>query len=233
MKTFIQSICLLFCSRAFACVFCNKDVMSAIDDSTNSPNLIKMLSAFIVLTIIVLVLLLISNKKHKTHSVDSPTHQLFTAVPLASIAIIIGIGLGGFIDGIVFHQILQWHEMLSYKIPATNYIGKSVNMFWDGIFHAFCFIVVLIGIFKLYKLLKRTDINTDKKVFWGGILFGWGFFNVVEGVINHHILKLHNVREFSSNPDFWNFAFLGISVILMIIGYVLIAFGNRKYLLKR
>jgi uncharacterized membrane protein len=28
-------------------------------------------------------------------------------------AFLMGIGLGGFIDGIVLHQILQWHHMLT------------------------------------------------------------------------------------------------------------------------
>jgi uncharacterized membrane protein len=28
-------------------------------------------------------------------------------------AFIMGLGLGGFIDGIVLHQILQWHHMLT------------------------------------------------------------------------------------------------------------------------
>ncbi len=28
-------------------------------------------------------------------------------------ATILGVGLGGFVDGIVLHQVLQWHHMLS------------------------------------------------------------------------------------------------------------------------
>ncbi|RYF47809.1 MAG: DUF2243 domain-containing protein, partial [Cytophagaceae bacterium] len=101
---------------------------------------------------------------------------------------VIGIGLGGFIDGIVLHQILQWHEMLSAKIPNTEYVGKSINMFWDGIFHFFCLLVTLVGIVLLWKLLKRNDINRSGKLLSGGLLLGWGLFNIVEGVIDHHLL---------------------------------------------
>src|SRR5690606_25378146 len=112
-------------------------------------------------------------------------------VPLTTTSIIIGIGLGGLIDGIVLHQILQWHEMLSNKILATNYVGKSVNMFWDGIFHAFCLLIILLGCVLMWRLLQRNDINTSGKLFSGGLLMGWGIFNIVEGIIDHHLLKLH------------------------------------------
>lgn len=139
---------------------------------------------------------------------------------------ILGIGVGGFIDGIVLHQILQWHEMLSNKLPPTTLVAKSVNMFWDGIFHAFTLIVTLIGIGLLWKLLWRKDIDRSGNLLAGGMLFGWGLFNIIEGIIDHHLLKLHNVKEASANPGAWNVGFLGVSVILLIVGYLLI--NKRK-----
>ncbi|HEU5099504.1 MAG TPA: DUF2243 domain-containing protein [Roseiflexaceae bacterium] len=33
--------------------------------------------------------------------------------PLSVAGIWLGLGLGGFFDGIVFHQILRWHHMLT------------------------------------------------------------------------------------------------------------------------
>lgn len=97
--------------------------------------------------------------------------------------------------------------MLSAKIPATEYIGKSVNMFWDGIFHFFCLVVVLIGVVLLWKLLWRKDVNRSGKLLGGGLLLGWGLFNIVEGVIDHHMLKLHNVMELAIDHDPANYAF--------------------------
>jgi uncharacterized membrane protein len=35
--------------------------------------------------------------------------------PIAS-GILFGLGLGGFFDGIVLHQVLQWHHMLSMLV---------------------------------------------------------------------------------------------------------------------
>jgi uncharacterized membrane protein len=36
-----------------------------------------------------------------------------------SAGIFFGLGLGGFFDGIVLHQLLQWHHMLSSWYPVT------------------------------------------------------------------------------------------------------------------
>ena len=43
--------------------------------------------------------------------------------PLVTAGILLGIGLGGFVDGIVFHQILQWHNMLSARIPPVDLVS--------------------------------------------------------------------------------------------------------------
>jgi len=112
--------------------------------------------------------------------------------------------------------------MLSNKIPATNYVGKSVNMFWDGIFHAFTLLVTFTGVILLWKLLYRKDINRSGNLLTGGMLLGWGLFNLLEGLADHQILKLHNVREITPDKEAWNIGFLALSV-LFIIGGLLIS----------
>lgn len=205
-----------------ACPLCNKEVLDGIYNSQFYPNLLTLLSAFIVLAVIVAVLAAVSTRKYKAQLLANPHMQKLSPVPLTTASIVLGIGMGGFVDGIVFHQILQVHEMLSNKIPPTDYIGKSVNMFWDGIFHFFCMLVVLIGIILLWKLLSRNDVNRSGKLLGGGLLLGWGLFNLVEGVIDHHVLKLHNVIELSADHAVGNYSFLAISVVMLIIGYVVV-----------
>ena len=186
-----------------------------------------MLSAFIVLTIIIIILSALTAKRHRANVSKYPTKQLLTPVPLTTASMILGIGIGGFIDGITLHQILQWHEMLSNKMPPTNLITKSVNMFWDGIFHAFTLIVTIAGVVLLWKLLWRRDINRSGYLLTGGMLLGWGLFNIVEGIIDHHILKLHNVREITDNVAAWNYGFLGLSVVMLGVGYALVKKGSN------
>ncbi|HEX8334444.1 MAG TPA: DUF2243 domain-containing protein [Segetibacter sp.] len=216
-------------TSAFACITCNKQIKDGIYNSTFYPNLAIMLSAFIVIAVVVAILAAIAAKKHRSQLAANPTIQILSPVPLTTASMVLGIGLGGFVDGIVLHQILQWHEMLSNKIPATEYIGKSVNMFWDGVFHAFCLIVVLIGVILLWKLLWRKDVNRSGKLLSGGLLLGWGLFNIVEGIIDHHLLKLHNVVEFSSNHEVGNYSFLGISVLMLVVGYTLVNSESKNH----
>jgi uncharacterized membrane protein len=209
-----------------ACPFCNTEIRNKIYDDRFLPNLFVLLLAFLVLGVIVAVLSTLSTKKHHAHLSRNNGKVVLNPVPLTTTSIVLGIGIGGFIDGIVLHQVLQWHEMLSARIPPTNYVGKSVNMFWDGIFHAFTLVVTFVGIVLLWRLLKRKDIDHSGKLLTGGLIGGWGIFNLVEGVIDHQILKLHNVRELSANPEAWNIGFLGISVVLLVLGGVLI--GRRR-----
>jgi hypothetical protein len=63
--------------------------------------------------------------------------------PLIAAGLLLGTGLGGFVDGIVLHQILQWHNMLSSVRPPTNLVDMKVNMVWDGLFHALTWTVTV------------------------------------------------------------------------------------------
>lgn len=189
------------------------------------PDLLSMFSAFIILGLIVAVLSKVALNKPLLHgiSVDSARQK----VSLTATCIILGIGIGGFIDGIVLHQILQWHQMLSHRLVPNTVLNKNVNMFWDGIFHLFTLIVVFIGILLLYRL--RTQSNkSSTSGFSGGLLCGWGIFNIVEGTINHHILQMHNVREITSNPNLWNYGFLIFSILIIVIGWSLIKQNQLK-----
>jgi uncharacterized membrane protein len=223
MKKILFLIALLLTQHySYSCTTCNKELQKGIYDSTFYPNLLTMLSAFIVLAIMVIVLSRLTLIYHKKAIKGKPHIKHYNPVPLSSTSMILGIGLGGFVDGILFHQVLQWHEMLSNKIPVATVLGKSINMFWDGVFHFFCLCVVFTGIILLWKLLFRVDIDRSKKLFIGGLLSGWGLFNVVEGIIDHHLLKLHNVKEVTLDPAMWNYLFLGVSVIMALIGLGLI-----------
>lgn len=146
--------------------------------------------------------------------------------PVTAAATLIGVGMGGFVDGILLHQVLQWHNMLSAKLPPDTLLNAKTNMFWDGMFHAFVWIVAMTGIVMLWSAMKDPATNMSIKLFAGGLILGWGLFNIVEGILDHHLFVLHNVREVSENPFSWNFGFLGLSVVMLVKGWQLIKNGR-------
>ncbi|RKH59691.1 DUF2243 domain-containing protein, partial [Corallococcus llansteffanensis] len=114
--------------------------------------------------------------------------------PLLSAGLLLGVGLGGFVDGIVLHQILQWHNMLSSLLPPDTLVNAKVNMFWDGLFHAFTWLMTFGGLVLLWRAGQRTDVPWSTATFAGCLLGGWGLFNVVEGIIDHQFLGVHHVH---------------------------------------
>jgi uncharacterized membrane protein len=215
MKFILSFILMLMANLAAnACTTCNRGLQADIRSSGVFPNLPLMLSAFFVTSLLVILLSFLSIKRHQAAVISGRQND---AVPMGAAATVLGIGLGGFADGIILHQILQWHEMLSNKIPVTDLNGKSVNMFWDGIFHLFCLLVVITGVVLLWRLCTGT-INRSGKLLAGGLLAGWAAFNLIEGIIDHQLLKLHNVKETTSEHAPWNYAFLGLSLVMLLVG---------------
>lgn len=137
--------------------------------------------------------------------------------PLRTAATLIGVGMGGFVDGIVFHQILQTHNMLSAKLPKTTIANIEINMVWDGIFHAFCWIMVFSGLMLLWNAGKKADVPWSSKTLFGSMLLGWGLFNLIEGLLDHHILNLHHVIE-RLGVSFADYLFLLSGVVFIAIG---------------
>ena len=222
----ILILLLFMCSsNGYCCINCNNEVQQAIRESIYT-NIFVMFSAFIALTVAILLLGYISVRNYDAAS-DQMIHPVKSSVPLASASMVLGLGIGGFADGIIFHQILQWHEMLSNKFPPDTLTQKSMNMFWDGIFHLFTLLATIFGIYLLWRLFKKNNINTSGHLLSGGILAGWGLFNLIEGIINHHLLKIHNVRELA-DKDLWNYGFLIFGFFLLILGCFIIKKGKNK-----
>lgn len=146
--------------------------------------------------------------------------------------LLLGLGLGGFIDGIVLHQVLRWHHMLTdfgtyARFPATTVIDLERNTLADGLFHASTWTLLGFGLFLLWRALNRPHRPLRMRALTGMLLAGWGLFNVVEGVVNHHILTLHHVRDDVSNSLPWDLGFLVLGLLLLVVGWALYHSGMR------
>jgi uncharacterized membrane protein len=140
--------------------------------------------------------------------------------PLVAAGLLLGIGMGGFLDGIALHQIFQWHNMLSSVVPAVDLVSAKVNMFWDGLFHALTWVTTAIGLVTLFRAGRRTDVPWSGRVLAGAMLAGWGLFNFVEGLIDHQLLGLHHVRPGATELA-WDLGFLASGVLFMFAGWSL------------
>jgi uncharacterized membrane protein len=129
-------------------------------------------------------------------------------------ALLLGAGLGGFVDGIVLHQILRWHHLLSSRRGAD----LTANLVADGLFHAAAGLAVLAGVLWLWR---RTRSSPPARLSWaalgGPMLAGWGVFNVVEGLVNHHLLGLHHVRP-GPHQGWYDAGFLVLGGLLILGG---------------
>jgi uncharacterized membrane protein len=137
--------------------------------------------------------------------------------PLIGAGVLLGVGLGGFIDGIALHQLLQWHNMLSSRVPPTDLVAMKYNMLWDGLFHAFTWLVTAIGLAALWRVGSRQRAPWSGRTFVGALLLGWGLFNVVEGIIDHQILRVHHVHP-GANQIAWDVGFLLFGAALVLVG---------------
>src|SRR3954447_10720139 len=97
-----------------------------------------------------------------------------------SAGLLFGLGLGGFFDGVVLHQLLQWHHMLSSWYPVDSLENLKLNTRWDGIFHSATYIFVVVGLFILWRAAHRRHLAWSGRLLAGTLLFGWGLFNLVE-----------------------------------------------------
>jgi len=145
--------------------------------------------------------------------------------PLIAAGLLLGIGMGGFVDGILFHQLLQVHSMLSAQVPRDTVAGLEINMFWDGLFHVLTWIMTALGLALLWHAVRRGDVPLSTRTLLGALALGWGLFNFVEGIIDHHILHIHHVTE-TADHLVWDLAFLASGLVLIGIGATLIA-GDR------
>jgi uncharacterized membrane protein len=145
--------------------------------------------------------------------------------------VLLGLGLGGFVDGIVLHQLLQWHHMLtSAGYPATTLGNLQLNTVADGLFHAATWLLTVAGIALVWGAARRRHGRWPAKLLWGGVLAGWGAFNVVEGLIDHQLLGLHHVNE-TAPPEqwlWWDLGFLVLGAVLLAAGWLLLRQGRRE-----
>jgi len=143
--------------------------------------------------------------------------------PSKASGLLYGLGFGGFLDGIVLHQVLQWHHMVSHvrAYPVTTVAGLEVNTLADGLFHLATWLFVMAGATTALIAWRSGRLAPSWSFHIGLMLTGWGIFNVVEGLVDHQILGVHHVRDDLGAPLSWDLGFLVLGVLLVVGGWLL------------
>lgn len=145
------------------------------------------------------------------------------ARPLVLAGVVLGLGLGGFFDGIVFHQILQWHNMVSSYPDPSVANDLRLNVMADGFFHGATYVFTLLGISLLVRAWRLSVVPASRRTLFGSAIVGWGIFNVVEGIVNHHLLAIHHVWPDGPGPVvLWDVAFLVWGLLFIAGGYAIV-----------
>ncbi len=141
-------------------------------------------------------------------------------------AILLGLGQAGFFDGIVFHQLLQWHHMFT-NIESTDTVsGLELNTLGDGLFHLVNWLLTLAGLVLLWLTVRRDEVELSTSVFIGAFCMGAGMFNVVEGILSHHVLQIHHVKP-GTHQLAYDLGFIGAGILSIAIGWFVLD-SNRS-----
>jgi uncharacterized membrane protein len=137
--------------------------------------------------------------------VNGPKRSLLAGV-------LMGIGVAGFVDETVFHQLLHWHHFYDLSTPSWGLIS-------DGLFHAGSWVCMIAGLFMFADLRRREAWSKQRH--WAGFCLGLGGFQLYDGTIQHKWWHLHQIRYHVGILPYdlvWNI----IAGLVLILGVVLL-----------
>jgi uncharacterized membrane protein len=167
----------------------------------------------------------------KPHTGNDPASRTFPT----GAGILFGLGLGGFFDGIMLHQVLQWHHVVSSAYPPDNLANLKLNTLIDGLFHTATYVLVALGLAMFWRTARKSHFWWSGKLMIGSLLVGFGLFNLAEGIIDHEILCVHHLNETVPREQwiYWDVGFLIWGAAMLIGGWMLFRAGRQTSLASR
>ena len=79
----------------------------------------------------------------------------------------------------------------------------------------------------MWSAARGPRVRWSNNLLVGGLLAGWGTFNVVEGIVDHHLLRIHHVRP-GPNELAYDLGFLAWGASMLAAGLLLMRSGDRE-----
>lgn len=126
--------------------------------------------------------------------------------------IFVGVGLMAAIDEIIFHQLLSWHHF--YDGSSTD-----IALLTDGLLHAAELVAIVAGFF-LYADTREKGVSAPSYA-WAWFLISAGGFQLFDGIVDHKVLRLHQVR-YGVDTLAYDIAWNAAGLALILIGFLLL-----------
>lgn len=134
---------------------------------------------------------------------------------------LLGFGLGGFFDGILLHQVLQWHHRL-ISVEGPLFQDMRVQILADGLFHVLMYFIVLIGLWKLWRARRDFAEQGADRLLLGNAFIGFGAWHIIDSILSHWILGIHRIRVDAENVLFWDLLwFFVFGAAFVVVGWLI------------
>lgn len=155
----------------------------------------------------------------------SPADRLSSTAVWAGYAL--GFAIGGFFDGILLHQVLQWHHLLS-GIETSPFGDLRMQILADGLFHLLMYVIGGVGLVLLFRARRELGLPGAGRLLVASSTIGFGAWHIVDGVLSHWVSGIHRIRMDSEVPLLWDLIwFVAFGLVPLAIGWRMRPHGNR------
>jgi len=141
-------------------------------------------------------------------------------------ALLIGVSFGGLFDGILLHQVLQWHHLLSL-VGGETIQDIRTQVLADGVFHLLMYGIACIGLVMMWSG-RASFARPESSASLGMALLGFGLWQIADVVLFHWILRIHRIRVDVASPLPWDIGWLLVFGVPALIAAWWLLASNRR-----
>ncbi|MGI5479981.1 DUF2243 domain-containing protein [Streptomyces lavendofoliae] len=147
-----------------------------------------------------------------------PLHKLPRRRGSLVVSAVIGAAVMAAADEIVFHQILGWHHFYDRSTTAVGLLS-------DGLLHTAELLALVAGFFAYADLRRRHALAPAHAR--AGFLLGLGTFQLFDGIVDHKLLRLHQIR-YGVDVTPYDWAWNAAGLLLLLVGLGLTVRATRR-----